>query len=588
MRALLVLLTVLTARCVCLPPLEQVRTACSATETCVAGRVCCAGRCVVECIDDGGGGDTGAPDGGCAGCIALQVCVTGTADEACGRGGGACDSCSTTEQCHLGQCVARGSGGTGGQVGAGGAGGALVDAGPPGERCENPERVMVTGPTMLRGLTSPARGSLSCGMGQNTPRRFYAVSVDQRAELSFTPTAGYSGAMAIHNRQCGDVPDEFECAVTPVPLRAIFTAGRTIYLSLESAAGGMAEVDVSMRPLAPGSDCGNSLVMPATGTGFLSTGTLVSPRLELPTGCARTNDGGLVYLRFPTILGDQYEVTTNGIAFGANSADFCDGTSTCRTTATFTASTGIMRLVLVGALGLNYMVTVTRTPRPLGDNCFNPFVVDAGASVNDLTMYRSDYGSTCGPNSGLRDAVFRIPVTEPSRVRVTPTPGTFVSLRASCTVPNEVCVPNSLNANRPVSVVAFGSSAVGLSSVSVTPLAAETCATAEPLTLGQTVTDSFAEAFADNHDSGCGGATGPDLVYRFVAPNRFNVRFTSDGGGQVVLQKNGCSNSYAQQACLALDAGMAVLNEPNGDGGVYYLWVEGQSAASFSLRVEPY
>jgi hypothetical protein len=57
------------------------------------------------------------------------------------------------------------------------------------------------------------------------------------------------------------------------------------------------------------------------------------------------------------------------------------------------------------------------------------------------------------------------------------------------------------------------------------------------------------------------------LVYRFVAPNRFALRLTTDGGhGQLILQKHGCSTEYAAHVCSSVDGGVAVLNEPNTDG----------------------
>ncbi|MCA3016738.1 MAG: hypothetical protein INH41_30510, partial [Myxococcaceae bacterium] len=55
----------------------------------------------------------------CSGCCtASGACVSGTSDNACGRGGASCNSCGSTQTCVAGSCF-----GTGVGVGTGGSGG---------------------------------------------------------------------------------------------------------------------------------------------------------------------------------------------------------------------------------------------------------------------------------------------------------------------------------------------------------------------------------------------------------------------------------------------------------------------------------
>jgi hypothetical protein len=250
--------------------------------------------------------------------------------------------------------------------------------------------------------------------------------------------------------------------------------------------------------------------------------------------------------------------------------------------------------------------------RPIGEVCAAAQPLPIGQAVNGSTSGSANYfQATCADGASSPDQLYRLDVTQRSRVRIHQRSqhDGALHLRRTCEdASSEIACNDDSNgvAESLITqvldpgqyyVVSDGYSGGGRANAGdyvitadVAPVAggsanADACGTAGQISPGATVEADTFEA-ADDFSGSCGGAGAPDVVYRLDVRSRSTARVLVNGAqfqGHVYITR-GCGAQASEVACGALETG----GSPNQsaletvlDPGTYHVVVDGRDAAAF-------
>jgi hypothetical protein len=238
--------------------------------------------------------------------------------------------------------------------------------------------------------------------------------------------------------------------------------------------------------------------------------------------------------------------------------------------------------------------------------CAAARTITAGKKIEDATaggVGNFQNGCSSGTGAGGDELLYKLDVTQPSRLRATSKAGSgdvSIAMRSRCDDPtSELFCSHTWHLDsyawtgivKPGSYVLIAdtsdpSRAVTIDTkVDVAPLGGsgvegDACADAKPLLSGDTVADTFLAK--EDVATGC-SAHGPDVVYKLDVKSRSRVTIlgNEDEGGQVLSLQRTCGDatSKSELHCGSATDGKGI--DKVLDPGSYYLVVKGKGADNF-------
>lgn len=266
----------------------------------------------------------------------------------------------------------------------------------------------------------------------------------------------------------------------------------------------------------------------------------------------------------------------------------------------------------------SFQLNVAMTPaRPISEICATAEILTPGMSVDGSTASGVDrFAATCADGARSADAVRRLVLTEPSRVRVvqeTPSHDGALYLRRTCAEETSELACNDDWNGVNTSVVTsqlqpgtyyvfsdgFSAGNEGAYSIraEVAPAAGtggegDVCDGAPETAAGSLEADTFTAR--DDYAGSCGGRGGADIVRRITVTSRANLVVRSRAAqftGHVYVRRATCDG--AESICRSFDispgSDMAPLLETMLEPGTYFLFVDGSDVESFgavTLEIE--
>ncbi len=532
----------------------------------------------------------------------------------------------------------------------------LLPATPPpsNESCASPETLALTPGTPLQFTANTVQSTDdetgTCNSTTASREVVYAFTTTTAQDFHFVATGatGVNPALYLRAAPCTGGTQLACVNATTNGGTETLTLGNqpagTYYLVVETVgtAFGAVNVTMNLNPPTTNDSCTAPAVLsltPGTPTAFTAD-TRFATHVETGSCNGTANSRELVYA-FTTTAAQDVVVTATG-GTGVNPVLYlrsatCDGTQLACVNATSTNATETLiapdlpagdYFLVVETSGTSFglvEVTVNLDAPTTNQSCTAPqlLAVTPGTPLQfsvDTRYATDDESASCNATANSRELVYMLTTTAAQDIQVTATGASGVNpvlyLReGTCTNTTNLACQNAtstagtetvISYDRPAGtyylVVETVGTSMGAVSVTVnlnppTPMPAnDTCATAQALLLpanlsGYTTNSTHDYAVA----SGCGTATGPDVVYEVTTttPGTLFARVTPRTAGYrptvSVRELAQCTSgtTATTEGCItapAVDAA-AELQVSDLPAGTWYLVVDGNIPGSFDLQV---
>lgn len=534
------------------------------------------------------------------------------------------------------QVVVRMARGNGGYIVTSWSGGAAAGAVTPGAgsgTCRSPTPLRVGTP--VRGNTTQGTSAMSgtCIRGGNAPEVVYAITLEERAQVTATLDANYDGALYLL-ATCADARSEIACNDDDMSVRRsriettldpgtyfvvvdgwASEAGEYELMVETSALQDLAQVCQSAQQLTPGQAVtGQTTGQPSYFTATCAGGAAspdrvyaidVPSRSRMRVRMQSTHDGALYVRR--DCQNPNTEVACND-----------DHRDTRHSMVVTTVDPGRYFIYADGygsGNSGNFSLRADLAPLTGGaapaDACSAPGTLVPGQDLElDTFPAADDLAGSCG-GQGAPDVVYRVEVQNRVRLRArmmdSEFPGAMYIQRSCGQSSSEVVcsagrrgAPTELDVNLQPGVYFLVIDGVGQDDfgaarveVQLDDLQAleQACRQAPRLRPGRTVTGDTSSS-RDRFQASCaGGARSADLVYQLVVPRRSRVRVTASQqyDGALYIRRD-CVDPSSELACND-DAPHNRQSEVDVvlDRGTYFVFVDGfgdRSQGAFTLDVQ--